>query len=513
MAVAIFAWLARARWTGGQTTISKLPIPLGAEWIWGHERQMFMEQPGRAVRRWVTTCGLTFRIKAAFLAPDILVLNDPGGISHILQKKIYDYHHSQVVRPRVDRLLGKGLGWVEGEDEHKRMKKLIVPSLSAETVRTIAPDLREAASRVINDLAHSLEGEEKESEVNILHWVAKGALNMIGRAAFMYDFDGGDSDDARRILNDRRTGASGIGQYAGFLALMLCRRFAILNYLPIPVIQNQSIVKDTIQSGVAREMIRNNEDLLKGGHREDRTDLLSRLLIAEAEGIISKEEVYDQISTFIISGHETTSQTLAFAVLELARHPDAQRRLREEINQLQREPCYDDYLSRLPYLDAVLRETLRLYPALAYMERVATKDDIIPLRQPIILPGGVNLNEVEVKAGQTVLIPIIAIHRLDSIWKDADTFRPERWFEKLPLSELLCSGWSNSLAFSDGPRSCIGLRLAIFEFKLLLTMLVTRFQFADAGVEIGLKVSSSLQGWVTGKPEEGPQIPVMIGLI
>ena len=62
---------------------------------------------------------------------------------------------------------------------------------------------------------------------------------------------------------------------------------------------------------------------------------------------------------------------------------------------------------------------------------------------------------------QTVLIPIIAIHRLDSVWDDADEFRPERWLEKLPPAEKLCSGWSNTLAFSDGPRNCIGSRLGM----------------------------------------------------
>ena len=60
---------------------------------------------------------------------------------------------------------------------------------------------------------------------------------------------------------------------------------------------------------------------------------------------------------------------------------------------------------------------------------------------------------------QVVLIPIIAIHRMDSVWKDADAFRPERWLGELPPSQELCSGWANGLAFSDGPRNCVGLRL------------------------------------------------------
>lgn len=58
-----------------------------------------------------------------------------------------------------------------------------------------------------------------------------------------------------------------------------------------------------------------------------------------------------------ISGHETTTQTLGFTIFELARHPDIQRRLRAELAELGREPTYDDFHARLPYLDAVLKET------------------------------------------------------------------------------------------------------------------------------------------------------------
>lgn len=60
---------------------------------------------------------------------------------------------------------------------------------------------------------------------------------------------------------------------------------------------------------------------------------------------------------------------------------------------------------------------------------------------------------------QVVVIPCIAIHRMDSVWKDPDVFRPERWLVDLPPSDMLCAGWSNTLAFSDGPRNCIGYRL------------------------------------------------------
>jgi len=308
---------------------------------------------------------------------------------------------------------------------------------------------------------------------------------------------------------------SPIIKYMGFLMLMLLRRFSVLNYLPIVAIQSQSLAKRTIHAGVARELINRNQHLVGENQQRDSKDLMSRLITAAAGERISVPELYEQISTFIIAGFENTTTTVGFSVWQLARHPDKQRRLREEVSAINGDPTYKDIQDRLPYLDAVLKETLRLYPGLPYMERVATKHDVIPLHQPVKLSDGRMTQEVSIKPGQTVLIPIIAIQRQDNIWGDADVFRPERWLESLPPQEDLCSGWGNMPVFSDGPRNCIGARLAIFSYKVILSSLVTRFRFEDPGLDLSLKIASSLQPWVhRGKDDPGRnELPVVLHLI
>ncbi|EJF60561.1 cytochrome P450 [Dichomitus squalens LYAD-421 SS1] len=495
-----------------KSVLESLPVPSGAEFVWGHEKQVFMNEPGQAYRKWKSELGLTYRIKAAFGAPDILVLSDPVSIAYILQKKIYDYHHSRVVRPRVARLLGKGLGWVEGEAEHKRMRRLVSPSLSPENVKSMSSDVRVAALEVVDQfVSHVQSGAEKP--VNILDWTSKATLNVIGRVAFLHDFQAGNSPEAKQILGGRRRSVSRAAKYAGFLTLMLLRRFPILNDLPIAAIQSQGLAKVAIQTGVARELIRRNQDIVKNGDTKASKDLLSRLLVAHAAGDISEEELYEQISTFIVSGHETTTQTLGFTIYELSRHPEIQAKLREELAAVKGEPTYDDFQARLPYLEAVLRETLRLYPGLPYIERVATVPDSIPLGEPVKLSNGEVVSQIPVLPGQVVVIPCIAIHRMDSVWEDPDVFRPERWLKDLPASEKLCSGWANTLAFSDGPRNCVGYRLAIFQYKVILTYLLERLKFGDAGMDITLKIASSLQAWVKDRPELGGCLPVNVDLL
>ncbi|EJF60511.1 cytochrome P450 [Dichomitus squalens LYAD-421 SS1] len=154
----------------------------------------------------------------------------------------------------------------------------------------------------------------------------------------------------------------------------------------------------------------------------------------------------------------------------ISRHPEIQAKLHEELAAVKGEPTYDDFQARLPYLEAVLRETLRLYSGLPYIERVVTVPDSIPLGEPVKLSNGEVVSQIPVLPGQVVVILCIAIHRMDSVWEDPDVFRPERWLKDLPPSEKLCSGWAKTLAFSDGPRNCIGYRLAIFQYKVILTI-------------------------------------------
>ncbi|KAL0959326.1 hypothetical protein HGRIS_014587 [Hohenbuehelia grisea] len=492
-----------------RSSIRDLPVPGDVSWPWGHEKTVFMNEPGVAFKVWMKDLGSTFRIKAALG----LILGDPDGIAHILQKRVYDYHHSKVVRPRIGRLLGKGLGWIEGEQEHKRMRKMLTPSVSPENIKNMADDVREAGSIVVNELMHTIQTKEGRNTVDILDWMNRAALNAFGRAIFGHDFEAGNSKHAQAILHARHVGISPVARYFGFVTQMLLRRFPSLNHLPLPMVKAQGLVRIAIQSGVARTMLENANSMEKGEANGRTKDVLSRLLAAHADGSIPLSEVYDQISTFIISGYETTGEALAYTMWELSRNPDVERKLRAELETFGRDPNYDDYNSRLPYLDATLREVLRKYPGLPYMERIATQPDAIPLRHPIKTADGKVLNEINIQPGQTVLIPIMSIHRSDAMWDNPDQFNPDRWLSELPNAEDLCSGWSNLLAFSDGPRTCIGSRLGIFQYKVILTAMLKKFRFHDSGASITFKVSSSLQPWVNGEPEKGPQLPLNLELI
>ncbi|OJA16742.1 hypothetical protein AZE42_09317 [Rhizopogon vesiculosus] len=489
--------------------LKSVPMPNGASVLWGHEQIVFNMSAGMAYAQWLKELNTSvLKIRGALGKLDLLVLADPFAVTYILQRRIYDYPHSEVVRPRIGRLLGKSLGWVEGEKEHKRMRQLVAASLSPEAIRSSAYNVHAAADTLQERLEAHLADKSGDNIINTIDWTNQATLDVIGRFAFTHDFGGGINQEAIDILGAWRNMAKvGISR-KGFLVLMVLRRFPFLNHLPLEALMAQGNVRSTIREGIAQELIRRSQRL--PGESTDDNSLLSRLVSAHNAQLISMDELMDHITMFIFAGSETSSQTLGYALWELAKDPKRQSQLREECLAYSGHLSYDDSQTKLPYLDAVIREVVRLHPALAYMERVSVKEDVLPIRHPLQAPDGQELKNIKISAGQTIVIPIHAINRMDSIWGDGSAFRPERWLEDLPARDILFSGWSNVLSFSDGPRNCVGTRLALFQMKVLLMTLVRRFEFQDTGSVIINKIASSMQPTVQGKEELGPYLPVAV---
>jgi hypothetical protein len=174
--------------------------------------------------------------------------------------------------------------------------------------------------------------------------------------------------------------------------------------------------------------------------------------------------------------------------------------------------------------------SLRLSPSIPYVERIAEEDDVIPLSEPIMSNSGTLLSHIAIQKGQAIQLPYVAINRLG--WADGDVFHPGRWLDEKtqPAPGQLPRGWSGTLAFGDGPRNCVGFRLgmfsvyanidsrtdqpaALFETKVILTSLIRKFSFHDTGAAINFKVAASIQAYVRGREDQGPQLPMIIRVL
>lgn len=147
--------------------------------------------------------------------------------------------------------------------------------------------------------------------------------------------------------------------------------------------------------------------------------------------------------------------------------------MREEVKEQfpNSDPTWEQLTngSGLHYLDAVVHEILRLHAPLAVTQRVAAKDDVIPLSRPLRLPNGEFTDHVAIAEGQEVTVPIDYINTAPEFWgPDAREFKPERWLDKdgLPKKAQEVQGHRHLLTFVDGHRMCLGRGFALAEFKV-----------------------------------------------
>lgn len=221
-------------------------------------------------------------------------------------------------------------------------------------------------------------------------------------------------------------------------------------------------------------------------------DLLGRLMAArdpEYGEPMSDGQLADNLLTFIAAGHETTAKALTWTLYLLARAPEWQERLRDEVSAVAgAEPIAAAHVARLSLTQRVLKESMRLYPPAPVLTRMAARD--------VMMEG------VTVPAGTLVVIPIFAVHRHRGLWEDPDRFDPDRF---LPEREALHLR-TQFMPFGFGPRTCIGMSFAMLEATAILATLLRAARFDWDGRHMPEPVSR-----VTLHPKGG--MPLSVRLI
>lgn len=211
-------------------------------------------------------------------------------------------------------------------------------------------------------------------------------------------------------------------------------------------------------------------------HEDPPRDVITALIDAKADPDIelSENELIDQTVLFMTGGQETTALTIAYAFYWLSQNPAAKERVRAEAQDVLDggQPGWAD-LSDLTYTERVVRETLRLTPAVWSVSREA--------REPVTLAG------TDLDAGEFVMLPIYAHHRDSRVWSDPLTFDPDRW------AGSASRGDSAYYPFGSGPRVCIGRQVALTEAQFALAHVLQHYDVQVTADELDLQPSVTLR--------------------
>ena len=175
--------------------------------------------------------------------------------------------------------------------------------------------------------------------------------------------------------------------------------------------------------------------------KPEKLAFLDLLIEAHMNNELSKSDIVEEVDTFMFEGHDTVATNIAFCLYLLASHPEIQRKVQAEMDEIfgentQNDPSYSD-LSKMRYLEKCIRETLRLYPSIPVMSRRIQGD------------SDVHIDGYEVPPGTNVIMLNYHLHRDEDQFHDPDSFNPDRF------SVSNRDNYSY-VPFSAGPRNCIG---------------------------------------------------------
>ncbi|KAK7029127.1 cytochrome P450 [Favolaschia claudopus] len=226
-------------------------------------------------------------------------------------------------------------------------------------------------------------------------------------------------------------------------------------------------------------------------------DIYSSLLHADKKDSTKKTlhpaDLVAQTSLILLAGQDTTANTLAFGMLELAQRPELQARLREEIHTTLSTAGSSDQYDNMPLLNAFIKVS-------ALSERVALEDSVIPLATPITTRSGKTIDAIPVGKGQVVMLGVAAYQRR------SEEFDPERWMDGRVRQGEAIGPYANLLSFFAGPHTCLG----ILEMQTIVCDLIGKFAFSTSENEDGpfrLRLATTLQP-LNGKGEKGAKLCV-----
>lgn len=380
-------------------------------------------------------------IRMSFLGHHLFAIRNPEDCDKIFKSDVFEkkgdfhrYHHL---------LMGDGLVTAPGHERWKQTRKVLQPHYTNKRLKGYVGQMVSSAESMFQEWeGHAAQGEDFDAHVHMRNLT----LDINLKCLLVSDFDT-HVDAFHRIMNELMDPPS-------FFDLAMPKWIPTLEYFKYKKIMKY--LDKAIYDVVARRE-------KNGSEHNDYLDSLLEFHRANPE-LMPLKSVRDEVVTLLIAGHETTSSALAWAMHQLTRHPEKAKKLQNEARRVLagRAPTLED-LERLVYAGHVASEAMRLYPPIMiFIPRRATRDTEL---------GGTRIP----KGSQVFMFPYLA-HRHPAVWKDANSFNPDRFTEEDASKVLKLS----LMPFASGRRKCAGALFATYEMKIVLAMMAQRFDIESS---------------------------------
>ena len=374
---------------------------------------------------------------------NLVFVNHPQAVQQLLTSDRRQFVASGRENGLLKPLLGDySITMLDG-DRHKKRRKLLLPPFHGERMQAYAQLICDLTTKVFDQFTPNQSFTARKATQDI-------SLQVILEA--VYGLHSGERAQEMRGL---------LGKISDVFSSPLTSAFLFFPWLQKDwgawspwgnLVRQQDAINNTIYQELAER--RANPD----NHRQDILSLLMSARDEEGQPL-SGIELRDELMTLMFAGHETTATAMAWALYWIHQLPEVKRKLLAELESLGTDPEPME-IAKLPYLNAVCQETLRIYPVgMLTFPRVAREE--------------VELFGYDVKPGRILVGCIYLTHQREDIYPDAKEFRPERFLEN-QFSPY------EFMSFGGGARRCIGEALAQLELKLAIATILSRYDLALA---------------------------------
>lgn len=382
------------------------------------------------------------------------MLNDPPLVRRILAERADNYPKDEVLGFMLRRLMGDSIFTSNGAT-WKRQRGMMNPAFEAARVKDVFAQMLDATHDMVARLDAVADGRSYSIDVETTHVTA----DIILRTIFSATMAKGAAERVFAAFNEFQEIAFAHG---------MLRIFRLPTFLSPRHARAARAAREI--RGLLEPMIRARLERIAQGEAVPARDILAAMIEARdpTDGTpFSFEELYEQVAMLFLAGHETSASALGWTLYLIAKQPDVQARLLAEVTAVlgDRQPVFSD-LRGLEYTRAVFKESLRLYPPVAFIARTPIEGEC--------------LRGKDVKPGSIIFVSPWMLHRNRNHWDAPDEFDADRFETERGAEAARCA----YLPFSMGPRVCLGAAFALQEATLILATLIRRYRFeAEPGHE------------------------------